>query len=100
MGENMTQDQIQLPEPYGYVWFEEFEGGCFVHAYEVRPTRADSVFTATTVRRLIAEAVEKEREACAALGESRAGTVSMFATSKDARENHRSVNGCAAAIRA
>ena len=57
----MSQDQIQLPEPDGYVWSDEFEGGCFVYAHEVRPTSATSVFTAATVRRLIAEAVAAER---------------------------------------
>lgn len=59
---DMTQDQIQLPEPDGYVWSDEFEGGCFAYAHDVRPTSATSVFNATTVRRLIAEAVAAERE--------------------------------------
>lgn len=63
----MTDKQeIQLPEPDGYVWSDEFEGGCFVYAHEVRPTSATNVFTAATVRRLIAEAVAAEREACIA----------------------------------
>lgn len=98
---------------------EEVEGAVF--SQEVAP-----VFFDTTVRRLIAEAVAAERErateeanrranaswslmakkmvaaereACAKACEDRAGTVSMFANSKDARENNRAVRGCAAAIR-
>lgn len=63
--------------------------------YEVMP-----VHTATTVRRLIAEAVEREREECAKVCEQRAGTASMFANSKAASEHNRAVKGCAAAIRA
>ena len=91
----MSQDQIQLPEPVGIVaprpdvvdWF----------SYE--PEIGTELHEAATVRRLIAEAVAAEREACAKACEDRAGTVSMFANSKDARENNRAVRGCAAAIR-
>ena len=58
----MTDKQeITLPEPDGYVWSDEFEGGCFAYAHDVRPTSAASVFNATTVRRLIAKAVAAER---------------------------------------
>jgi hypothetical protein len=57
----MSQDQIQLPEPDGYVWCDEFEGGCFAYAHDVRPTSATSVFNANTVRSLIASAVAAER---------------------------------------
>ena len=48
----MTQDQIQLPEPDG----QNDDGLDF--------------YSAITVRRLIAEAVEKEREACAEVCDS------------------------------
>lgn len=44
-------------------------------------------------------AVAAERERCAKVCESRAGTVSMFASSKEAREHNRAIEGCAAAIR-
>ena len=61
----MSQDQIQLPEPVGIVaprpdvvdWF----------SYE--PEIGTELHEAATVRRLIAEAVAAEREACAKICE-------------------------------
>ena len=41
-----------------------------------------------------------EREACAQVCESRAGTVSMFATMREARAHNSAVGECAAVIRA
>jgi hypothetical protein len=42
---------------------------------------------------------EQERERCALICEERAGTVSMFANSKEAGAHNHAVRGCAAAIR-
>ena len=43
---------------------------------------------------------EEENEACAKVCEDRAGTMSMFATTRDAKTHNAAVKGDAAAIRA
>jgi hypothetical protein len=66
--------------------------------------KAQSVYTADQMREfgeLCARmAREQERERCARICEERAGTVSMFANSKEAGAHNHAVRGCAAAIRA
>ena len=52
------------------------------------------------VERFAALAAAAEREACAQVCEQRAGTVSMFPTSRDAKLHNQAVTGDAAAIRA
>ena len=46
------------------------------------------------------EAKAEENEACAKTCEDRAGTMSMFATTRDAKTHNAAVKGDAAAIRA
>ena len=46
------------------------------------------------------KAAAREREACAKVCEERAGTMSMFASVRDARVHNDAVKGDAAAIRA
>ena len=76
----MTKDQIMrmarkagMPDPM-----------VFIGAYE----------------RFAASVAADEREACAKVCEQRAGTVSMFATSRDTKIHNQAVTGDAAAIRA
>jgi dissimilatory sulfite reductase (desulfoviridin) alpha/beta subunit len=45
-------------------------------------------------------AIKHERSECAKVCEDMAGTMSMFANSKDAKMHNNAVAGCAAAIRA
>lgn len=52
---------------------------------------------AVDVAKIVAQAVARR---CAEICEDRAGTVSMFATSREARAHNATVRGCAAAIRA
>ncbi len=88
-------DAVELPEPYGSVWVDEFDGGCFAYWHEVRARNSKPVYDATTVRRLIAEAVARERESCAVTAWSTGMDLHM--KSFDAREIG---SKCAAAIRA
>ncbi len=74
----MSQEQIELPEPDGYTWHEgRIRAGAYVAGFgfslDKPPANPSSVieqevaevYFSTTVRRLIAEAVAAEREACA-----------------------------------
>ena len=61
----MSQDQIKLPEPD----MEQVETYSGIAVNKVVTTH---LYTAATVRRLIAEAVAAEREACAKACEARA----------------------------
>lgn len=77
----MSQNQIQLPEPDGHAWERKLSNAKGVYwedpaIYGVDVTHPEytweDIYKATTVRRLIAEAVAAEREACALACESRA----------------------------
>ena len=52
------------------------------------------------MKRLIELVKTEENEACAKTCEDRAGTMSMFATTRDAKTHNAAVKGDAAAIRA
>jgi uncharacterized protein (DUF2384 family) len=57
------------------------------------------IYTARELAALIESATQDERERCAKVCEDRAGTVSMFVSSREARDHNATVRGCAAAIR-
>lgn len=74
----MTDDDVKLPEPIGYLYHDSISAESahpwlhstmLVLAADRRPTCRNEtpLYDEPTVRRLIAEAVEKEREACAVL---------------------------------
>lgn len=52
------------------------------------------------LERFAALVAAHEREQCALVCEERGGTMSMFASVKDANRHNAVINGCAAAIRA
>lgn len=58
------------------------------------------LYTADQLTDFAAEVRAKALEDAAQVCEDRAGTVSMFATSREARDHNATVRGCAAAIRA
>ena len=75
----MTDDDVKQPEPTA--WYDSKSG--WVDFTSWRPVRKPSgpdakwlpLYDESTVRRLIAEAVEREREACAALCQVRSSTI-------------------------
>ena len=50
-----------LPDPYGFVYNDEFEGGCFGYPHDDVPKRAKPVYTREQVEDILSQRVKTEK---------------------------------------
>lgn len=50
-----------LPDPYGFVYNDEFEGGCFGYPHDDVPKKAKPVYTREQVEDILSQRVKTEK---------------------------------------